>query len=75
MKWFMFFICFCCVTGNMYIRIDPFEVADRIIQFLEYHKINNCFERLEGEDELHLKCLRDGGLIDVHVLIDEEFYI
>ena len=77
MKYIIFFVylIFFVVSAEMYIRISPFKVAERVNEFLEYHKINNCFERLIGENELHLKCLRHNGLVNVVIEINEELYI
>jgi len=75
MRWLiLFFICY-LASAEMYIRIDPFMVGDRVVQFLKLHQINNCFERLIGENELHLKCLRHGELVDISLMIEESIYI
>ena len=77
MKYIFFFIytIFVVISAEMYIRIEPFKVTERVQEFLEYHKMNNCFERLVGENELHLKCLRHNGLVNVIIEINEELYI
>lgn len=75
MRWFIIFLLLCLVKANMYIRIDPYQVNSRISQFLTFHRIDNCFERLLGDNELYLKCFRDNKLIDVSVIIDESIYI
>jgi len=75
MKWFILFLMLYLVSGDMYIRIAPFMVGDRVVQFLKLHQINNCFERLIGENELHLKCLRHGELVDISLMIEESIYI
>ena len=73
MRWIVFFLLSCVVTGTMYIRIA--SVEERISNFLAHHQINNCFERLQGEHELHLKCLREGELVNVFLSIGESIYI
>ena len=75
MKWIVLLMLIAFVSGQLYTRVDPFMVSARIDQFLEYHKINNCFERLLGENELHLKCLRNNALVDVHLYNEEELYV
>ena len=54
--------------GQLYVRVEPFMISERVTEFLKGHNIDNCFERLVGEDELHLKCLRDSALVDVHIM-------
>ena len=45
MRWIIFLLLFFTVTADLYVRIDPFKVGERVSQFLEMHDINNCFER------------------------------
>ena len=61
--------------GQLYVRVEPFMISERVTEFLQGHNIDNCFERLVGEDELHLKCLRDSALVDVHIYVMEELYV
>jgi hypothetical protein len=61
--------------GQLYVRVEPFMISERVTEFLKGHNIDNCFERLVGEDELHLKCLRDSALVDVHIYVMEELYV
>ena len=63
------------VLGQLYVRVEPFMVSERVTQFLEDHNIDNCFERLVGGNELHLKCLRDSALVDVRIYVMEELYV
>ena len=72
---FYLFMMVIIVSAEMYIRIPPFKVNERVQQFLEYHDIDNCFERLIGENELQLKCLRHNALVNVLIAINEEIYI
>jgi len=69
MHWVLFSTLFLGVIGQLYVRVEPFMVNVRVMQFLEDNNIYNCFERLVDSNELHLKCLRDSVLVDVHVSV------
>ena len=75
MHWLLFSTLFLGVIGQLYIRVDPFMVNVCVMKFLEDNNIDNCFERLVDANELHLKCLRDSALVDVHVSVIEEVYV
>ena len=75
MHWVLFSTLFLGVIGQLYVRVEPFMVNVRVMQFLEDNNIDNCFERLVDSNELHLKCLRDSALVDVHVSVIEELYV
>lgn len=74
-KFLLYMLCFLSVllvNGNLYFRIPLDGIKERVNIFLEYQKINNCFERLRGKDEMALKCWRDDELIDVLILIKSQ---
>ena len=75
MRLLLLFAIILAVFGQLYMRVEPFMVSERIIQFLENHNIDNCFEKIVGENELHLKCLRDSALVDVRIYVMEELYV
>ena len=75
MRLFLLFAMILATFGQLYVRVEPFMVSERIIQFLENHNIDNCFEKIVGENELHLKCLRDSALVDVRIYVMEELYV
>ena len=75
MRLLLLFAIILAVFGQLYMRVEPFMVSERIIQFLENHNIDNCFEKIVGENELHLKCLRDSALVDVRICVMEELYV
>ncbi len=75
MRLLLLFAIILAVFGQLYVRVEPFMVSERVTQFLENHNIDNCFERIVGENELHLKCLRDSALVDVRIYVMEELYV
>ena len=75
MRLLLLFAIILAVFGQLYMRVEPFMVSERIMQFLENHNIDNCFEKIVGENELHLKCLRDSALVDVRIYVMEELYV
>lgn len=75
MRLLLLFAIILTAFGQLYVRVDPFKVSERVTQFLEDHNIDNCFERVVGEGELHLKCLRDSSLVDVRIYVMEELYV
>jgi len=75
MRLFLFFAIILTAFGQLYVRVDPFMVSERVTQFLEDQHIDNCFEKIVGENELHMKCLRDSSLVDVRIYVMEELYV
>jgi len=75
MRLFLLFAIILGVFGQLYVRVEPFMVSERVTQFLEDQHIDNCFERIVGGNELHLKCLRDSALVDVRIYVMEELYV
>ena len=75
MRLFLFFAIILAAFGQLYVRVDPFMVSERVTQFLEDQHIDNCFEKIVGGNELHLKCLRDSALVDVRIYVMEELYV
>ena len=75
MRLFLLFAIILTAFGQLYVRVDPFMVSERVTQFLEDQHIDNCFEKIVGENELHLKCLRDSALVDVRIYVMEELYV
>tara|TARA_Y100000590_G_scaffold362691_1_gene419977 strand:- start:23 stop:250 length:228 start_codon:yes stop_codon:yes gene_type:complete len=75
MRLFLLFAIILAAFGQLYVRVEPFMVSERVTQFLEDQHLDNCFERIVGENELHLKCLRDSALVDVRIYVMEELYV
>ena len=50
-------------------RIPQYFVDTRVSNFLNQNRITNCFEFLETETNLLLKCWRDNQLTDVDIRI------
>ncbi len=75
MRLFLLFAIILTAFGQLYVRVDPFMVSERVTQFLEDQHIDNCFEKIVGENELHMKCLRDSSLVDVRIYVMEELYV
>ena len=55
---------------RLYTRIPQYLVDDRVSNFLNQNRITNCFEFLETETNLLLKCWRDNKLTDVSIDIN-----
>ena len=75
MRLFLLFAMILANFGQLYVRVEPFMVSERVTQFLEDQHLDNCFERIVGENELHMKCLRDSSLVDVRIYVMEELYV
>ena len=75
MRLLLLFAIILAAFGQLYVRVEPFMVYERVTQFLENQNIDNCFERIVGENELYLKCLRDSALVDVRIYVMEELYV
>ena len=75
MRLLLLFTIILAAFGQLYVRVDPFMVSERVTQFLEDQHLDNCFERIVGENELHLKRLRDSALVDVRIYVMEELYV
>jgi hypothetical protein len=58
---------------RVYMRIPHHFVNDRVIQFLNTNRINNCFEFEESPTNLLLKCWRENQLVNVNINIDKEY--
>ena len=59
-----------CYADNLiWYRIPKFYVSDSVNNFLDNHKINNCFYKFEDEDTFLLKCWRNNKLVDVEINI------
>ena len=75
-----FFIYFLNIIHNItaykpriYIRIPQHFVHDRVIQFLNTNRKNNCFEFEESPTNLLLKCWRENQLVNVDINIDRKY--
>lgn len=58
---------------RVYMRIPPHFVNNRVIEFLNTNRINNCFEFKESPTNLLLKCWRENQLVNVNINIDKEY--
>ena len=71
---FVLLLSFLCVLTDskprLYTRIPQYLVDDRVSNFLNQNRITNCFEFLETETILLLKCWRDNKLTDVSIDIN-----
>jgi hypothetical protein len=59
----------CACQPRMWTRIPKFLVDDRVQNFLNQHRINNCYEFQESDTNLLLKCWKDEQLTDVSIQI------
>ena len=57
---------------RLYSRIPKYYVHDRIYNFLQQNRINNCYEHLESSNQLLLKCYSDNKLVDVDISINKQ---
>lgn len=55
---------------RLYSRIPKYYVHDRIYNFLQQNRINNCYEHLEEQRVLLLKCYNNNKLVDVEISIN-----
>ncbi len=55
--------------ARLYNRIPRYLVADAVYGFIQDNRLNNCFEFLENENQLILKCWRDDQLVDAEINI------
>jgi hypothetical protein len=79
MKLFKYFVCAyytLCLILSVYskenliwYRIPQFYVTESVNNFLNQHKINNCFYKFEDDYTLLLKCWRNNQLVDVSINI------
>ena len=63
---------FCIVNANkprLYTRIPQYFVADAVYGFIQDNRLSNCFEFLENDNQLLLKCWRDNKLVDAEINI------
>ena len=58
--------------ARIWTRIPKFYVDDRVNNFLNQKRINNCYEFQETPTMLLLKCWRDNKLTNVQIEIKEE---
>ena len=50
-------------------RIPQYFVDQRVQNFINQHRLTNCFEFVEYENYLRLKCWKDNKLTDVDIKI------
>jgi hypothetical protein len=65
-------LCINCAFSNrarLYRRIPQYFVADVVYGFIQDNRLSNCFEYLENDNQLLLKCWRDNKLVDAEVNI------
>ena len=73
------FILLLCITisdniPRLWLRIPQYNVNYRVIDFLNNNQINNCFEYMETQTHLKLKCWRENGLTSVDIEINKNRY-
>ena len=63
---------FVCATDRprVWDRIPQFYVDQRVQNFINQNRLTNCFEFVENEQYLKLKCWRDNKLTDVDIMIN-----
>ena len=66
------FVCMVCGENLIWNRIPQFYVYDYVRNFLNNNHINNCFYKLQDEDTLLLKCMRNNKLVDVEISIQNK---
>ena len=70
---FLFLLCFSFTMADnrprVWDRIPKFFVDQRVQNFINQHQITNCFEFLEDENYLRLRCWKDNKLTDVDIKI------
>ncbi|MDB4349648.1 hypothetical protein OAA99_01705 [Omnitrophica bacterium] len=61
----------CAYSGRarLYRRIPQYFVADVVYGFIQDNRLSNCFEFLENDNQLLLKCWRDDKLVDAEINI------
>lgn len=70
------FILLLCITRSdniprLWLRIPHYNVNYRVIDFLNNNQINNCFEYMETQTHLKLKCWRENGLINIDIKVND----
>ena len=71
----MLFMLMITTAAEIFYRVEPGKVGERIIYFINKNNIQKCFESWRGESELALKCLKDDHLVDIIISIEESVYI
>ena len=67
-----FIMCVTCAYSDrsrLYRRIPQYFVADAVYGFIQDNRLSNCFEFLENDNQLLLKCWRDNKLVDAEINI------
>ena len=67
-----FIMCITCAFSDrarLYRRIPLYFVDDAVYGFIQDNRLNNCFEFLENDNQLLLKCWRDNKLVDAEINI------
>ena len=59
--------------GIIWDRIPKFAVQDRVYSFLTHNQINNCYEHVESDNTLLLKCWKENRLVDVRIDIKPSY--
>ncbi len=65
-------MCITCAFSNrtrLYRRNPQYFVADAVYGFIQDNRLSNCFEYLENDNQLLLKCWRDNKLVDAEINI------
>ncbi len=76
MKIFVLFLFFLIslVSGDnrprVWDKIPQFYVDQRVQNFINENRLTNCFEFVENEQYLKLKCWRDNKLTNVDIMIN-----
>ena len=59
----------------VYKRIPKYNMGYFILDYFERMELNNCFKKQISEYETHLKCLKNGELVDVLIKIESGIWI
>ena len=59
----------------LWTRIPKYQVGEYVSNFLEENQIYDCFHHYPQPDILHLKCLKDGQLVNVKFGLNDDKYI
>jgi len=51
-------------------KIPQYYVDQRVQNFINQNRLTNCFEFIENDDYLKLKCWRDNQLTNVDIMIN-----
>ena len=64
----LFILLFDNCYSQLYHRIPKYEVHDIIYEFIYNNHLNNCFQHLQEDNLLYLKCWKNNMLYDVEII-------